>query len=202
MDQKGGETLLNKPKVLSNFPMPKYSMYSKPFLYNEPYLKEYCSPYGQKKYKLTFMYCIKNKEIETSTERCSKNNQKLESNLQRSRSKIYEYAFCNKWDYFFTGTLDKTKANREDLRGFKKSFNLFIKHFNRKYNCNVIYLLIPELHSDMKSWHFHGFLAGLPDRCVKKFYIGDKMSRGIAEKIFQGDSVFHWIDWDKKFRIQ
>ena len=149
----------------------------KEYLYNEPYLKEYVSSNGQKKYKLTIMNCVKNKFVESpSTERkLNKNTEKLDNNLQRSRTVIYEYAYCNKWDFFFTGTLDKTKANREDLKTFNKSFKVFVSNFNRKYNCKIRFLIIPELHSDNKSWHFHGFISNIPGDRIKEFHIGDKM---------------------------
>lgn len=152
-------------------------MKDREYLYNEPYLKEYISANGSKKYKLTVMFCVKNKMVESpSTERVkNKNEQKLDNNLQRSRATIYEYAYCNSWDYFFTGTLDKTKANREDLKEFNNSFKVFISNFNRKYNCKVKFLIIPELHSDLKSWHFHGFLSNVPSDRIIEFKIGDKM---------------------------
>ena len=35
------------------------------------------------------------------------NDAKLANNYSRARSMILQYALCNPWDYFFTGTLDK-----------------------------------------------------------------------------------------------
>lgn len=50
------------------------------------------------------MKCVKNKLVECpSTERVlNKNEQKLDNNLQRARAMIFELAYCNQWDYFFT----------------------------------------------------------------------------------------------------
>ena len=149
----------------------------KAYLYNEPYLKEYVSPDGIKKYKLTIMKMVKNKMVESPPIKKSKSaiGEKLSNNLQRSRDVIYQYAYCNKWDYFVTFTLDKTKANREDLKEFNHKLGRFFTYFNKKYNVKLRYLLIPELHSDLKSWHFHGFIANIPNDRIKEFKIGDKM---------------------------
>lgn len=34
------------------------------------------------------------------------NDFKLDNNFSRARSMVLQYALCNPWDYFFTGTLD------------------------------------------------------------------------------------------------
>lgn len=170
---------LQQKTIKSNFSLKFLQVLrDKELIYNEPYLKEYISSSGAKKYKLTIMKCVKNKLVESpkSVEKTkNKNTEKLDNNLQRSKATIYEYAFCNKWDYFFTGTLDKTKANREDLKEFNNKFKTFISNFNRKYNCKVKFLIIPELHSDLVSWHFHGFLANVPKDRIVQFQLGDKM---------------------------
>lgn len=129
----------------------------KELLFNEPFLKEFSNCDGSKKYKITIMRCVKNSLVEcpSSTRLKNVNAEKLDNNLQRSKATIFELAFCNKWDFFFTGTLDKRKANRENLKAFNEQFNDFIKSFNRKFKCKISYLIIPELHSDLKSWHFH-----------------------------------------------
>lgn len=167
------------------------------YLYDAPFLKEYGCFDGTKKYKLTIMKCVKNSLVEfpKTTRSQNKNDIKLENNLQRSRSTIFELAFCNKWDFFFTGTLDKKKCNREDLAVFQKKFKKFIYNFNQKFNCKVDYLLIPELHSDLKSWHFHGFVRGIPLSRIYEFKVGDRMGKHIAEKVLHGVECFYWCDW-------
>lgn len=122
------------------------------------------------------MNCVKNSMVEVPIlYQRNKNTEKLDNNLQRAKSNIFELAYCNHWDFFFTGTLDKKKCKREDLSNFNKKFKTFIFRFNKTYNCKVSYLLIPELHSDLKSWHFHGFVFGIPKDRVYQFKIGDKM---------------------------
>lgn len=176
-------------------------MKDKEYKYNEPYLKQYFASDGSQKFKLSIMRCVKNKFVESpSTEReLNKNEEKLETNLMRAKSTIFELAYCNQWDYFFTGTLDKTKANREDLAKFNEKFKKFIFNVNHKYNCKISYLIIPELHSDLKSWHFHGFLFGVPEDRIYQFKIGDKMGKRIADKVALGEECFYWVDWSHTF---
>lgn len=89
------------------------------------------------------------------------NEQKLENNLSRSRNKVFEYAYCNDWEYFVTMTLDKEKFDRYDLKAWKKSLTQWIRDYRKKYGCKIQYLLIPERHKD-GAWHIHGLLSGLP----------------------------------------
>lgn len=50
------------------------------------------------------MNCVKSKDIEIdkylSSERGKVNTSKLDENLSRTKNKIFELAYCNKWDYF------------------------------------------------------------------------------------------------------
>lgn len=43
------------------------------------------------------------------------NETKLDNNLSRARSMVLQYALCNLWEWFFTGTLDKRKYDRFNL---------------------------------------------------------------------------------------
>lgn len=132
-------------------------------------------------------------------ERGTVNDEKLENNLQRTKRMIYELAFCNPWQWFFTATLDPSKYDRCNLEKFHKDITQWIRDQNKKHSLNIKFLLIPELHSDGCSWHMHGFLMGLPMECLKPFKIGSKMGFAIAEKVKQGQEVFDWPDYSKKF---
>lgn len=86
---------------------------------------------------------------------------KFMNNVIRARSKIFEYALCNDFDYFVTLTLDSKKYNREDLKKYIKDFGQMIRDYRKKYKSDVKYLLIPELHKDGVSWHMHGLISGI-----------------------------------------
>lgn len=62
-----------------------------------------------------------------SREDQQKNDTKLANNYSRARSMILQYALCNPWDYFFTGTLDRTKYNRYQLDRYSAQLMQWIR---------------------------------------------------------------------------
>lgn len=127
-------------------------------------------------------------------------DRKSDSNICRAKQRIFELAFCNKWDYFFTGTLDPEKYDRTDLQKYHSDLTLWIRNQMRKYEGQKIdFLLIPELHSDKRSWHIHGFLRGVPADFLKQFQVGDRMGKQIADRVLKGVPVYNWIGYANKF---
>lgn len=133
-----------------------------------------------------------------SSPKGSKNDEKLLSNLVRTKSTIYELAMCNEWDFFCTFTLNPEKYDRFDLSKFRSDFTLMIRHLRTKYQCNIAYLLIPERHKD-GAWHMHGFIRGLPLSELRDFTLGEKLPRYITNKIKDGSKVYEWVTYRKKF---
>lgn len=160
--------------------------------------------YGDnKKIKVITMNSLRTSGIEDDNEyRCERgtvNDEKLEVSILRTKNNIFELAFCNPWDYFFTGTLNPKKYDRTNLDKFRNDIKEFIKYQNKKYGLKIKYLLIPELHNDGHSWHMHGFIYGLPQTHLHQFKIGDTMGKGLADKVQRGDIVFNWLDYQNKF---
>ena len=124
---------------------------------------------------------------------------KSNCNLARARSAVFELAYCNQWDWFFTGTLSVNNGDRSNLDEFRKKFTQFIRNERRRINCDINYLLVPELHSDMQNWHFHGLISGLPVEHLEQFKIGMKMGKHIADKVNNGDIIYNWTRYEKKF---
>lgn len=89
------------------------------------------------------------------------NEEKLDVNIIRAKSAIFELAYCNLWDFFFTFTLDPNKYDRSDLGKWHKDFTQWIRDYNKKHSLSIKFLLIPERHKD-GSWHMHGLITGLP----------------------------------------
>lgn len=108
---------------------------------------------------------------------------KLQNNLSRAKSNIYEIAICNDWEYFVTLTINSNKYDRENLRLYYKDFSKFLNNYNYQNNCNIKYLFIPELHKDKKSWHMHGLIYNLPE---SKLTIND-------------NGYLDWQDYSKRF---
>ncbi len=89
------------------------------------------------------------------------NEVKLSNNIARARTKIFEYAICNDFEYFVTLTVDGSKLDRYDLGEYIKKLGQFIRNYRRKHEVNIQYLLIPEKHTD-GAWHMHGLIKGIP----------------------------------------
>lgn len=127
------------------------------------------------------------------------NEEKLSNNVARARAMIFDLAYCNPWQFFFTGTIDGTKHDRTDLDNIMKKFSQWVRDLKRRKGYDIEYLLIPELHFDGVSWHLHGFLKGLPDSELEQFKIGDVMGAGIARKVKKGEEVYNWPAYAKRF---
>lgn len=156
---------------------------------------------GNKKIKVETLSVCRNSGIEDDevTAKGTVNECKLDANISRAKQKIFEYAYCNDWDYFFTGTLDGNKYDRTNLEKFHADITQFVRDQRKKYGTDIQFLLIPERHEDLKSWHMHGFFKGVPAEALHRFKIGDKMGKSLAEKVKKGDEVYKWNDYDKKF---
>lgn len=119
------------------------------------------------------------------------NDTKLTNNYSRARSMVLQYALCNPWEYFFTGTLDQRKYNRYNLDRFMGSLSQFIRDQRKKWNSQIQVLLIPEHHND-GAWHVHGMINGLPDQALRKFRYPE------PRKLIEG-GYLNWSDFQRKF---
>lgn len=171
------------------------------FNYDQTIFKVY--GYGDnKKIKLVRMNYLKTKGIEIDDiefYRGSANDSKIIESILRSKGKIFELAFCNPWQWFFTGTINPNKQNRTDLELYHKQLTQWLRDYNKKYNLFIKFLFVPELHKDGKSWHIHGFLNGLPVEHLKQFQVGDIMGKGLADKVKNGDIVYNWLPYYNRF---
>lgn len=158
---------------------------------------------SDKRIKLIRMNVLRTSGVEDDSDkrstRGSVNTEKLDESIFRARSKIFELAFCNDWDWFFTGTLNAELYDRSKLDKWHKDLTQWIRDYNKKHHLSMKFLFIPELHADGVSWHMHGFLSGLPQEHLVRFQIGDKMSKSLAEKVRRGDAVYNWLPYMRKF---
>ena len=95
------------------------------------------------------------------------NYERLDESISRTKTRIYELARCNPWEYFITLTLDKTKIDRYDIKGFTVKFNRMISDANKDRERKIQYMIIPEKHKN-GAFHFHGFVMGLTENDVRK----------------------------------
>jgi hypothetical protein len=85
---------------------------------------------------------------------------RLSQSISRARSRVFELARCNDWDYFITLTLDRLKQDRHDLDLYRSQLGMMVRNLNRKDGYDIKYLLVPEQHKD-GAWHLHGFVRGI-----------------------------------------
>jgi len=119
----------------------------------------------------------------------AKADDKLTNNLSRAKSRVLELALCNPWEYFITLTISAHKQDRFALDNYIKALGNWISNYNKKYNCKLQYLLVPECHKD-DAWHLHGFFNGVaPD----SIHINE---HGYLDMIYY-QNRFGWIYLDK-----
>lgn len=86
-----------------------------------------------------------------------------EGSLKRSKNRtistIYSLARSNYWEYFFTLTLDPKKIDRTNYDQITDALKRWLNNLRHNYSKELKYLLIPELHKDGKSYHFHGLMS-------------------------------------------
>ena len=142
--------------------------------------------YNKDIYKIT--YCklpIKRAGFEDDTNynyRRDVNDNKLTNNVARARTRVFELAICNNFEYFITLTINKEKLDRYELKEYIKKLGQFIRDYRKKHSTDIQYLLIPEKHID-GAWHMHGLIKGIPADQLKKNEYG----------------YLDWEDYKKRF---
>lgn len=178
------------------------------YKHNQVILKKYSDENENVKYKCIYMNALKVEGIEKEKKvKCEyENDSKFESSLIRAKSRIFDLAFCNPWEFFFTGTIDPKKYNRTDLKKFHNDFTQYIRNLNRNHNCNIKFLIVPELHNDNESWHFHGFLMGIPINFLERYFREDfypytekRLPCKLLNELSNGFKIFSWIGYAEKF---
>lgn len=117
---------------------------------------------------------------------------KFDSSLSRARRMVFEYAICNPWDFFFTGTISPQKFDRYNWDGIREAFKDWIKDIRKSYGSHIHYLLVPEHHKS-GAWHVHGFISGLPASRLSLF------QKGIHPYKLVKAGFLNWNDFEKKF---
>lgn len=94
-------------------------------------------------------------------------NGRYRNNVSRAKSRFFEYAVCNPWDFFVTFTFDGSLCDRYSFDGSVRAFLDCVRLLNKyRSGSKISYLLVPEQHKD-GAWHMHGFLSGLKSSEVR-----------------------------------
>lgn len=123
---------------------------------------------------------------------------RLSQSISRTKSRIYELAGCNPWQWFFTGTLNPEWHNSANLEGFRKKLSQYIRDCRKKYGTPCAFLLIPEQHKS-GAWHVHGLLGGFPDFAFRSFSLSEKLPQNIRKRLAAGEDVRDWSGYSERF---
>lgn len=126
------------------------------------------------------------------------NDRKLDNNLVRVKTRLYELLVCNPWQYFCTFTIDPKKYDRYDLKAFFSAFAHYIHNINNRRGCSIRYVFVPELHQK-GAWHLHGVMSGLPREYLSEFDLDRKLPRYIRKKRKRGEDVYNWHGYAIRF---
>lgn len=160
--------------------------------------------YSEERYKLIYMKSLREKGYEEAgdSEKGKKgsagNPFKLRESISRTKSRVYELALCNPWEYFITLTLSAKTHDRNDLISFKHELSKWINNYNYQKHVEVKYLLIPEPHKD-GAWHMHGLIMGLPLEHLVEFKVTDNIPQKIKRMIKIGRTIYNWLPYARKF---
>lgn len=105
------------------------------------------------------------KEYSSFDELKEKQAENQRKSLARTRKMVNLYSRCWRWEWFVTFTFNPSKIDRTDFQTCMKKIRNWLQNARQKIAPNMKYLIVPELHSDMVSWHLHGLLADVGDMC-------------------------------------
>ena len=161
---------------------------------------------GHKNIGITFEqfknYILKQRGLERKKKKIAARSAE---SLSRTKSRIFELALCNNFEFFCTFTFSGASFDRKCLKDCYSAFANFIRVLNRKDNFNVRYLLIPEKHKS-GDWHLHGLIKGLPASELHQFVPDDwdlskghKIPKYIINAVKKGRKVYHWTTATSRF---
>ena len=131
----------------------------------------------------------------------NKNEEKLENNIIRAKSRVLEYALCNDFEYFVTLTLDSNKIDRSNVSEYIKKLGQYIRDIRKFTGQKIQYVLIPEKHSDGVNWHMHGLVKGLQD--LRKYELSENIPKKMKDKIIkyreEGLELYEWVGYSRRF---
>ena len=124
----------------------------------ENYLKEY---YGNDTEKA---------EQEIEKLRYKRRSTSAYSSTQRTKKTILEYLLSNDWEYFCTFTFNPRLVDRTDFYEVSRKLSKWLQHLKEIYAPDLMYVVVPELHEDKKSYHFHAVMSNIGKLQLSPFY--------------------------------
>lgn len=122
--------------------------------------------------------------FEEKTKESKKEIKLWEQSVKRAKTKIYDIARLNKFDYFVTLTLDQNEIDRYNGNEVSKKLKIYLK--NKVARNELKYIMVGENHKD-GAIHMHGLMSGSIDLKETKI------------TTLSGQPVFNMNDWKYGF---
>uniref|UniRef100_UPI004056B487 rolling circle replication-associated protein n=1 Tax=Acetatifactor sp. TaxID=1872090 RepID=UPI004056B487 len=132
--------------------------------------------------------CKRNTDAAERTQEAENHCVKVSCNY--SKNMVYRIARSNTWHWFITLTFDRTKTDASDYDNIVKKLKVFLNHLQQRKCTNLKYLIVAELHTDKKHYHFHGLLANCDELRFRFSGKTDKKS---------GLPIYNILDWSHGF---
>lgn len=117
----------------------------------------------------------------------------LKSSMNRSKKAIYDYGRSNVWEWFFTLTFERNEEfTAENYDECKKKCLKWFHNIKDKYCHDLKYLIVPEMHHESNSWHFHALVSN-----CNELNIARKENIAINQQEFLKDEETHQIILDR-----
>ena len=84
----------------------------------------------------------------------------IDVSLKRTKNTVYNIARSHDWKWFVTFTFGREKTDATSYEEIIKKISVNLHHTKERKCPNLKYIVVPELHSDGKNYHFHGLFAG------------------------------------------
>ncbi len=129
----------------------------------------------------------------------NKSEERFLQSISRTKSTIFELAFCNEFSHFCTFTQNEDLVgSRFDLAKFRKDLAQFVRNQNRFRDEKIKYLFVPEQHKN-GAWHMHGLVAGLKETDLREFTLKERLPRAIIKQLKNGEKIYNWEKYSQKF---
>ena len=103
----------------------------------------------------------------------------IKRSQNRSKNKIYALARANTWEWFVTFTFDGKLVRRSSYTDVTKKLKNWIDYIRKVSAPKLKYILVPELHKDGLSYHFHGLFSNIGELNIVKSGHKDKTGNDI-----------------------
>ena len=81
--------------------------------------------------------------------------------FRRTKQAVYSHARANNWEWFVTYTFDPEKIDSSNYDEVYKSISKHLKNIRLRHCSDMKYIVVPELHSDGKKYHFHALMSNI-----------------------------------------